>query len=109
MPDLEQPKAVVLGSFPSLCSRTEYRRSIDEFVARHDYEPRLFEQDRRDLLSNVAEERRFHERSTTRSALSQVPYRVVHQARPVIVLFFAPQGAIHSSVFTPFMSPRPRR
>jgi|HubBroStandDraft_6_1064221.scaffolds.fasta_scaffold36199_4 hypothetical protein len=41
LPDLEQAKAAVVGSLPSLGSKREYGRSIDEFVAWYCSEPRL--------------------------------------------------------------------
>jgi site-specific recombinase XerD len=41
LPDLEQAKAAVVGSLPSLGSKREYCRSIDEFVAWYCSEPRL--------------------------------------------------------------------
>ena len=40
-PDLEQAKAAVVASLPSLGSQREYGRSIDEFIAWYCSEPRL--------------------------------------------------------------------
>jgi len=52
LPDPDQAKSAELNSLRSPESQRGYRHSIDEFVAWHCSEPRLFQQNRRHALSN---------------------------------------------------------